>query len=54
MKLSDYTPDLANAKISVAALWECLEDLETMADDPVKVKKWIKKIHAQILKCRVC
>lgn len=50
-ELNAYDPKYANAKISVAALWEHLEALEAIADDPAKVKAWAEKIHDELGKC---
>jgi hypothetical protein len=50
-KLNHYTPDLANAKVSLKAMWGYLEDLELVADDPAKVSEWAEKIHDELEKC---
>ena len=52
-KLNDYTPGLATAKVSVAALWCHLEALEAIANDPAKVKNWGEKIFKEIQACQV-
>jgi hypothetical protein len=52
-KLNDYEPGLANAKVSVAAMWKRLEALESVAEDPVKVKAWAKQVWNELGKCEV-
>lgn len=50
-KLSTYTPGLANAKVSLKAMWGYLEDLELAANDPAKVSAWAEMIHDELQKC---
>jgi hypothetical protein len=50
-KLNHYTPGLANAKVSLKAMWGYLEDLELAADDPAKVSAWAEMIHDELEKC---
>lgn len=50
-KLNHYTPGLANAKVSLKAMWGYLEDLELVADDPAKVSAWAEIIHDELEKC---
>jgi hypothetical protein len=50
-KLNQYTPGLANAKVSLKAFWGYLEDLELAAEDPAKVSAWAEMIHDELGKC---
>lgn len=52
--ISDYTPEAANAKISVLALWKHLEDLDAVSHDPAAVKAWSEKIFKEVQLCQVC
>jgi hypothetical protein len=52
-KLSDYTPGLANAKVSIIALWRALDRLGDVANDPDGVGQWITDFHDEIQKCQV-
>lgn len=53
-KISDCRPDLANAKVSVVAMWEHLNTLNEVADDPAKVKKWGRQIWKELSECKAC
>jgi hypothetical protein len=52
-KLNDYDPMYANAKVSVAAMWKHIATLETLADDPAKVKKWGEKLWRELDVCQI-
>jgi hypothetical protein len=54
MELNDYNPEYVNAKVSVAAMWQQIEDLEAVAHDPAQVKAWAERVHDELQKCEAC
>ena len=52
-KLNDYESAIANAKVSVTAIWKHLEILEAIADDPTEVKKWSRRFWDELSKCEL-
>ena len=51
-KLSEGPAQTAHARVSVAVMWERLEALEAVADDPARVKKWVKAVWLELGKCQ--
>jgi hypothetical protein len=54
MELNDYNPEYVNAKVSVAAIWQQIADLEAVAHDPAQVKAWAERVHDGLQKCEAC
>jgi hypothetical protein len=52
-KLNNYDPKYVNAKVSTAAMIERLDALEALADNPAKVKAWVKAVWKELMKCEV-
>jgi hypothetical protein len=52
-KLNNYDALLANVKVSCIGMWEHLEALKAVADDPAKVKEWCEVVWLELQKCKV-
>lgn len=45
-------PSWAKVNVSATALQKHLEDLETMADNPAKVREWAGKVYGELQECQ--
>jgi hypothetical protein len=52
-ELNNYDPNYINVKVSLAAMFERLQALDTVADNPAKVKAWGERVWKELGNCEV-